>query len=249
MTSNARPSNRRCTSSCGDIRNINYPFRLKSDPKGCGISNYELTCEDNRTFLYIHDGRYYVQSIDYSVSEIRLVDDGLQKDNSSSLPRHSFVWEIINSGQISSRTIKGGSYYFIDGAALVMVNCSKPVSSLFYIDTSSRIKGSSSSNTTSNWNLYVLVSPKALDVRDFCIISGWTWVSHDFEPYKQINVSSYNYELIHNIMADGFTLSFSRIPKKTSYCYFDFYGYFHLRNYFHSDRFHLYSLYGGQGNS
>ncbi|KAF8035427.1 hypothetical protein BT93_C1452 [Corymbia citriodora subsp. variegata] len=147
---------------------------------------------------------------------------------------------------MSFHTINSGSYYIINGTALVMVNCSKPVSSPFYVSTSSSIKGLYSFNLSSNWNLYVLVNPKALDVRDFCTISSWTWVSRDFEPYKQINMSSYNYKLIHNIMASGFTLSFSHIPKKTFYCYFDFYGYFHLYNYFHSDRFDIYRLYGGQ---
>jgi len=28
-------------SSCGNIHNISYPFRLNTDPKGCGNKNFE----------------------------------------------------------------------------------------------------------------------------------------------------------------------------------------------------------------
>nr|DAD29542.1 TPA_asm: hypothetical protein HUJ06_031010 [Nelumbo nucifera] len=43
-------------SSCGKITNISYPFRLKGDPRlDCGDRRYELSCEDNRTVLYLHD--------------------------------------------------------------------------------------------------------------------------------------------------------------------------------------------------
>ncbi|RVW87473.1 Rust resistance kinase Lr10 [Vitis vinifera] len=36
-------------SSCGDIQNISYPFRLKGDPSWCGDHHYELVCENNHT--------------------------------------------------------------------------------------------------------------------------------------------------------------------------------------------------------
>ncbi|KAK8473157.1 hypothetical protein PHAVU_001G069001 [Phaseolus vulgaris] len=36
-------------SSCGKISNISYPFRLKGDPQGCGLTMYELSCENNIT--------------------------------------------------------------------------------------------------------------------------------------------------------------------------------------------------------
>ncbi|KAH0784108.1 hypothetical protein KY290_003706 [Solanum tuberosum] len=67
-------------SSCGHIHNISYPFRLKSDPKHCGLKNYELSCEGDRAILPIppHDWdgslNYYVQAINYDNSTIRLVD-------------------------------------------------------------------------------------------------------------------------------------------------------------------------------
>ncbi|KAM2210279.1 hypothetical protein ACFX1S_020895 [Malus domestica] len=63
-----------CSSSCGEIKNISYPFRLKGDPSGCGDSDYELSCVDNKAILEIFPGRYYVHNISYHDQTIRLVD-------------------------------------------------------------------------------------------------------------------------------------------------------------------------------
>ncbi|XP_048137946.1 rust resistance kinase Lr10-like [Rhodamnia argentea] len=115
------------------------------------------------------------------------------------------------------------SSYWISYDTLVILNCSTPVSSPFYITTGSCIKRPYSSNISSNWNLYALVNPKASYIMDFCTIHSWTWVSYDFGGEEQINSSSYNYNLIHNIMADGFGLRYyvdSGI--KVFMCTFDF---------------------------
>ena len=231
MASDAGPSNPRCiASSCGDVHNISYPFRLKSDPKGCGNPKNELVCENNRIVMYLLDGQFYVQSINYSTYQIILVDDELQKDNCSFLPHYSWwlydLW--IDPNNV---------YNLCEEAMLVIVNCSKPVNSLFYISTSPCIEGLYSSNTSSNWNLYALLNPNASDVRDFCTISSWTQVSDDFGPSKGVNISFYNYKLIHKIMADGFALSFDEVSvKKTYFFCFDFYGYFHFDCHFDSFR-------------
>ncbi|RVW87489.1 Rust resistance kinase Lr10 [Vitis vinifera] len=42
ITCKAKRNHRVCTSSCGNIHNISYPFRLKDDPRSCGESEYEL---------------------------------------------------------------------------------------------------------------------------------------------------------------------------------------------------------------
>ena len=52
-------------SSCGNIPNISFPFRLKSDPESCGDPRYELSCENNRTVLHLFAGKYFVQKINY----------------------------------------------------------------------------------------------------------------------------------------------------------------------------------------
>jgi hypothetical protein len=86
-------------SSCGNIHNISYPFWLNGiDPPNCGDQRYNLSCENNQTVLYLYDGRYYVQEIDYHNYTIRVVDSGIQKDNDSFIPRYSLGPTNFSSG-------------------------------------------------------------------------------------------------------------------------------------------------------
>ncbi|XP_037491503.1 rust resistance kinase Lr10 [Jatropha curcas] len=74
-------------SSCGNISNITYPFRLETDPSNCGDRRYGLSCENNVTVLYLNKGRYYVQAINYNNFTIRLVDAGLDQLDYFSIPQ------------------------------------------------------------------------------------------------------------------------------------------------------------------
>ena len=74
------------SSSCGQITNINYPFRFKGDPEECGEKRYELGCENNVTVLYLYFAKYHVQAINYKNYTVRVVDPALQHHNLSSLP-------------------------------------------------------------------------------------------------------------------------------------------------------------------
>nr|XP_023916364.1 rust resistance kinase Lr10-like [Quercus suber] len=76
-------------SSCGNIHNISFPFRLKNDPEKCGDSRYELSCENNHTVLSLFERRYYVKEINYNNYTIRIADSGIQKGNYSSTPSYS----------------------------------------------------------------------------------------------------------------------------------------------------------------
>ncbi|KAG6655701.1 hypothetical protein I3843_05G210100 [Carya illinoinensis] len=76
-------------SSCGNISNISYPFRLKGDPPKCGDTRYELSCDENsHTLLSFNGSRYYVSQINYNNYTIRIVDAGIQEDNYSLTPRY-----------------------------------------------------------------------------------------------------------------------------------------------------------------
>ncbi|KAL0903376.1 hypothetical protein M5K25_027750 [Dendrobium thyrsiflorum] len=74
-----------CSSSCGSLQSIRYPFHLRGDPAECGSSNFELSCEGNNTILDIHQRKYYVKDISYRDYKITLVDVGLSHDNCSLL--------------------------------------------------------------------------------------------------------------------------------------------------------------------
>ncbi|PQM34322.1 uncharacterized protein Pyn_30626 [Prunus yedoensis var. nudiflora] len=63
-----------CSTSCGEIQNIKYPFRLKGDPSGCRDPDYEFSCVDDRTILEIFPGKFYVHNISNNDQILRLVD-------------------------------------------------------------------------------------------------------------------------------------------------------------------------------
>ncbi|WVY91861.1 hypothetical protein V8G54_037375 [Vigna mungo] len=81
------------TSSCGQIRNISYPFRLKGDPGQCGDPRYELDCVNNATLiLTLFSEKYLVLEIDYKGYKIVLRDPGQDEDsNCSFIPRYFFT--------------------------------------------------------------------------------------------------------------------------------------------------------------
>ena len=77
-------------SSCGIIPNISYPFRLKGNPKNCGDPRFELSCENNVTFVSLNSHKYYVKAINYSgygdKPTIRVVDASINKGDICSFP-------------------------------------------------------------------------------------------------------------------------------------------------------------------
>lgn len=106
-----------CSSSCGELRNISYPFRLRRDPNNCGDSDYQLNCDDNKAMLAIHSAEYYVEEISYNQQKIRLVDTAFVNVNCS-LPKNSLSADEID-----------GDKRFLDGtfAWASFVSCSKAI--------------------------------------------------------------------------------------------------------------------------
>lgn len=111
-----------CSSSCGDIHNIKYPFRLKGDPSGCGDPDFEFSCVNNKTILEIFPGKYYVKNISYTDNLLRLVDVNFA-NGSCSLPSGSiensdgFVQDIRYKGHVNYTT----------GSRIRFVKCSRNV--------------------------------------------------------------------------------------------------------------------------
>ncbi|KAJ9189045.1 hypothetical protein P3X46_000386 [Hevea brasiliensis] len=192
----ARTSNN-CTTSCGNIRNISYPFRFKTDPESCGHKKYELTCENNLPVAYLDSAKYYVESINYNNYTIRVMDAGVQKDNCSSIPRHSLntfynrYWKIpyFDWPEVVSYEKE---YY----QSLIFVNCEDQVqSSPLYVDASSCI------NNSGHW--YVMVgSTNLLDLVDSCRVEQIVMTSIMPEEVKNISFKD-----LHRIMSYGFELS------------------------------------------
>uniref|UniRef100_F6HAL3 Protein kinase domain-containing protein n=2 Tax=Vitis vinifera TaxID=29760 RepID=F6HAL3_VITVI len=123
ITCKAKRNHQLCTSSCGNIHNISYPFRLKDDPESCGESEYELACENNRTILYLYSGKYKVEEIKYENFTIRVVDDF------SSLPLDSCTYRNF--------TLQSPIRYWLshENSALNFIDCEAPINLEVWVST------------------------------------------------------------------------------------------------------------------
>ncbi|KAL9339968.1 hypothetical protein Peur_066187 [Populus x canadensis] len=209
-------------SSCGNIHNISYPFRLSTDPNNsCGNKNYELTCENNRPALYLKGVRYYVQAIDYSYFTIRLVDADVQKDDCFSIPRHSLISDSSDNRDYYP------SYYTFVTSTFVFMSCPKPIPSPpnYIVDASSCKNGSTLFNSTSNISSpsshnmegtysYVLIaysysySYYLRHIPDLCHVNLMYPSPFTFDqPTNETNIISY--KDVHDSILYGFDLSWS----------------------------------------
>jgi hypothetical protein len=218
--------------SCGNIHNISYPFWLNGDPAICGDRRYNLSCENNQTVLYLYDGRYYVQEIDYNNYTIRVVDSGIQKDNYSFIPRYSLSLSNFSSGDdpytpwspyIHVSNDLTESFYecnvrddVIDhNTCMVFMNCEKQVKSRLYLDISTCFKNGvySSNSFLSHSKRYTYViahdlSP--LDLEESCQIEQMSLATTSWVPYWPNNYSSVRYFLcndFYDAVVSGFMLS------------------------------------------
>ncbi|KAG6700631.1 hypothetical protein I3842_08G121500 [Carya illinoinensis] len=179
-------------SSCGNIPNISYPFRLTSDPPKCGDQRYELSCDDNNhTLLYLHGSKYYVSQINYDNYTIRIVDAGIREDNYSFIPRyflnrHNLSWP--DSDLYPYLT----PYDFRRlqlSEVVVIVKCEKPISwdSSFHSYTTSTScsninnrSGSSSNSSLSQYSkqyIYLNLGANVMNVEESCAIEQMSLTS------------------------------------------------------------------------
>ncbi|XP_035549277.1 LEAF RUST 10 DISEASE-RESISTANCE LOCUS RECEPTOR-LIKE PROTEIN KINASE-like 2.2 isoform X2 [Juglans regia] len=216
-------------SSCGNIPNISYPFRLKGDPPNCGDQRYELSCDDNNhTLLSLHDGsKYYVSQINYNNYTIRIVDSGIQEDNYSFIPRYFLNLDTLALPDWDSYPTYGSSSDNLTTLTLsevvAIVNCEKPVtwaSSLIHWDTTStncsyinKGYGSSSNSSFSQYSkryLYLIVGYGAyvMDVEESCTIEQISLTSWPGQISADPNISCTD---IRNVFSCGFELSWYQI--------------------------------------
>lgn len=128
-------------SSCGDIRNISYPFRLRGDPPGCGLPQYELKCEGgNITILALPPVRYWVKAIWYEDQAIQVIDARAMAGPSfllspsstdTYIPKDRFTWQQQTN-------------------FVMFANCSSPVEGRrSFVEANSCITNASSSSSSS----------------------------------------------------------------------------------------------------
>ncbi|WCJ41394.1 hypothetical protein M5689_022265 [Euphorbia peplus] len=209
-------------SACGGI-NISYPFRLQTDPITCGDDQYNLSCENNFTVLYLFDGgKYYVQAINYDNFRIRLVDSGVDKDDCSSLPSftltsynlgvHPYTW--YKYRKKPPRILASGIrwLHYREKLPTEMINfikCKNPVNSSVYCDTSLCINSSTNSSLSHpGMYLYAYVGEiTAKDLRYGCSLE----MMSQMLPKRVSKKPNSSFIEVHRQMAFGFELSWHNI--------------------------------------
>ncbi|KAM1941105.1 hypothetical protein ACFX13_028727 [Malus domestica] len=208
----------KCTSSCGHIRNISYPF--------CGNLGFTLSCENNKTILNTPSyGDYYVQAINYHNQTIRLVDPGLDKSNCSSLPLHSlsllswYYFQIPKTPRncTASSTDSSAICTEIGATNLTFLKCPRPMNSSLYVDAAPCFPVESASTSSSSMSSsqpksygYVKIGSLAVgQMKDGCTIERTTY-AYLFDGYNA------SYKSIHNSLVYGFELQYD--PDGPSYC-------------------------------
>ncbi|XP_059441697.1 uncharacterized protein LOC132173993 [Corylus avellana] len=159
-STSAKPDHHCPASSCGNIRNISYPFRLTSDPKNCGDPRHILSCENNQTVLQLYGGRYYVRLIDYSNNTIRVVDPGVVKDNHPFIPRY-----LLDFNNFSS--IDPYYYPYDSRTKVIFVNCEKPMNSRYHFNISACVKDDGMYSGSKRYR-YAVFTESAVDLGDLC---------------------------------------------------------------------------------
>ncbi|KAK8473161.1 hypothetical protein PHAVU_001G069280 [Phaseolus vulgaris] len=201
-------------SSCGKINNISYPFRLKGDPKGCGLTSYELSCENNIALFSFYSGAFHVQAINYHNFTIRLMDPGLQQSNCSSLSRYFFSPSNFThsyQSDLSHNPPKDGSSYQLITSSdwyyrteplvyehIVFLNCSHPVTgNLKYVDTRGCLNW--------EWKGYIYAVAGDLIAEDFEVGCEVKLVAPT--SWRGLDTNTYSYDMMHTALLYGFDLS------------------------------------------
>nr|GMC64786.1 rust resistance kinase Lr10-like [Ipomoea batatas] len=221
-------NNDNCTSACGTIQDIKYPFRLAGDPTSCGLPDYQLSCVNNRTILLLNSNKsFLVLSINYTRLTIRLVDPGLEKINHNNFnscsspaafPRYTLMEADVPKQY--SYSIKTPVHYFMVGvnAHAIFIGCRNPAQSPLYV------KMCSNNTTLSAYShSYVLegggyeLESMIGELENSCSITAVAWYSLSrTRRYRRTDE-----EEIGEALAWGFELFWFRFNCTTQHCISD----------------------------
>ncbi|KAH6801410.1 hypothetical protein C2S52_001874 [Perilla frutescens var. hirtella] len=191
QTSLANNPNSCTSSSCGIIRNISYPFRLKDDPNHCGDRRFELTCESNVTSVSIDSQKYYVKAINYGNSSIRVVDASINNDDTCSFPNYSAY----------SSTFGGYLYYFGLSLPINLMSCPHPLknSSLVFTDITHDCASNSSSLSRFTYikvgNMTASEVPQTCGI-DLIVMTSWNKFN-DLNSNNSLSLSEIHHSLLY----------------------------------------------------
>ncbi|XP_060203833.1 rust resistance kinase Lr10-like [Lycium barbarum] len=185
-----------CTSSCGDIHNISFPFRLETDPQNCGDYRFELACQNNRTVISLESRKYYVREINYDKYLIRAIDPDLRhhqiSSNCTNLPKYLDMLAPATST-------------FLDvglNIPIVYFNCSAPAEFPRYVETTFCSSQNKTSYSQSHSYVAIGQDMPVSDLAENCSVKMVTWGSAQGLSGDNTSLSSIRASLTY-----GFDLS------------------------------------------
>ncbi|KAK6161521.1 hypothetical protein DH2020_004902 [Rehmannia glutinosa] len=213
-------------SSCGNITNISYPFRLKNDPKHCGDPKCELACENNTTLIYFDSHKYLVRSINYSNYTIRLTDAAIGNDICS-FPNYTLSGDDFGNGYPYSITTHRSLRHMDNGpeitSFITFINCPYPVNnSVFLLETAAHCvrENYGFSESINRSRTYIKIGDlNGSYVMDMCTIDLILMTSlMGLKDEKNVSFSD-----IHRSLLYGFELSWFNVlcGGKCKNCFFD----------------------------
>ncbi|KAG6475136.1 LEAF RUST 10 DISEASE-RESISTANCE LOCUS RECEPTOR-LIKE PROTEIN KINASE-like 2.7 [Zingiber officinale] len=198
-----RSQNKGCSSSCGVLDDIHYPFRLQSDPEWCGKPEFELICESGKDAV-LHNlsskDKYLVTEISYHQSQFRLVYAGyVTGSNKCVLPSAHFPLNTLYLIQMSlwrfSSTEDARQLeYYMFGELASFMSCKQEIHNDLYKPIHC-LTGDNNSTT------YVIVGDDKYEIRNLensCRFVNFLPVDRD---------SGYNYSDIFELLARGVWVS------------------------------------------
>ncbi|KAL6146852.1 hypothetical protein ACLB2K_057529 [Fragaria x ananassa] len=201
--------------SCGDLHDIRYPFRLKSNgtsAKHCLNYPVELSCEHNRTIFKLFNGTYYVIGIDYEFYTMRLVDPGLLRNTCPFRPIQPLTTDNFSIG-VDEEDYPPYNYRFSEYATFY--DCLSKVESPYYIKVNCSNSSSSGSSTTYS---YVKLGNDVSHLLPSCNITSIIMID---EPRN----GDLSFSFTSDELRKGFQISwYGLVPHK--YCYGPFQSFY-----------------------
>ncbi|XP_047970528.1 uncharacterized protein LOC125213825 isoform X2 [Salvia hispanica] len=186
-------------SACGAIRNISSPFRLKTDPNHCGDRKFELSCEDNITFLYQNSHRYYVKDINYLIARIRLVDASIDNRTLCSFPNYTFFTDSDSPYRtVSAHSAPYGGYV---AWPINFISCRNPNPSTNSSNFTEIHTQCASNSSQSTFDYIKVGRVRASEVPHMCSVDLMAFTSWEFRDLSNVSLSE-----IHESLLYGFEL-------------------------------------------
>ncbi|KAL3652433.1 hypothetical protein CASFOL_002114 [Castilleja foliolosa] len=201
---NNNPTSSCPSSSCGNIPEIRFPFRLNGNPRSCGYNNpiFELQCQNNQTVMIVRSRRYLVQEINYDEYSIRLVDPGINTSNLSSCPIYSEDYDSWPSTIFTQ--------FFDWNVPVVFIHCLSPVlNNPDYIQAPFCSNRTSIFANSSNVYSYVMVAERVRvsDLEEYCSVGRVVMTS----ARRPVMGDGSSLAGVYERMGYGFELSWFRV--------------------------------------